>query len=640
MAKKKKIEEPINNAKLMPIYIMSAIIPLIVYMKFIKLEGILYKTWKGFEFFGDFFNYYKSVGIILTAVFALIMLLLRDRREQPDLIKQTDFIPVAIYLFFVIISTFLSEYIVVSLNGFTERYEGMPVLVSYIFICFYTSITVTREAEVKRILTVLGGSCVIIGIIGAFQYFGMDIFQSEWGMKFILPPAYQQYAGDMKFLYSEKMVYGTLYNPNFAGSYASMLLLISIGLFFYVKNIKHKIIASLLFLGSAVILWIGSMSRAGIVGGMLGLIVFLALQFKNIIKNWRYPVLVILCFAALGFILNSFSGGRITQEFDNINPIKESERLAQLSENLYVEEIKTVNNGIAIKTNTEALRIEINDSNDNNYNNKDNGNDIGNDKYSDSDSDSDSGSDNDGDNDYNNENVGIAFYDKNGNSIEGDYSEGVYTFSAEPYKKYKLLVVEHGVDYIMDISGYQFNIRYTDQGFQLLTATGETLMIKNAEEVSPKKGMEAFGSGRGFIWSRTIPMIKNTILKGYGPDTYAIYFPQWDVAGKINGLHDPTTVVDKPHNWYLQTAINTGLLSLLGLIAFIFMYLLKTMKIHFKSSEKQELVLQSAIFSAIISYCMAGFFNDSVVSVAPVFWVILGLGIAMNKSAYRKVAAK
>jgi len=51
-------------------------------------------------------------------------------------------------------------------------------------------------------------------------------------------------------------------------------------------------------------------------------------------------------------------------------------------------------------------------------------------------------------------------------------------------------------------------------------------------------------------------------------------------------------------------------------------------------------VLQSAIFSAIISYCMAGFFNDSVVSVAPVFWVLLGLGIAMNKSAYKKVAAK
>ena len=628
MAKKKKIEEPINNAKLMPIYIMSAIIPLIVYMKFIKLEGILYKTWKGFEFFGDFFNYYKSIGIILTAVFALVMLLLRDRRERPELKKQTEFIPAVVYLFFVIISTFLSEYILVSINGFTERYEGMPVLVSYIFICFYTSITVTREAEAKRILTVLGISCVIIGIIGTFQYFGMDIFQSEWGMKLILPSAYQQYAKDMKFLYSEKMVYGTLYNPNFAGSYASMLLLISIGLFFHVKNMKHKIIAGLLFFGSAVILWIGSMSRAGIVGGLLGLIVFFALQFKNIIKNWKYPVLVILCFAALGFTLNSFSGGRITQEFDKINPIKEFERLAQLGEKFYVEEIKTVNKGIAIKTNTEALRIEIDDSNDNSDNNKDNENDIGNDNNSDS------------DNGYENDNGGIVFYDENGNSIEGDYNEGVYTFTEEPYKKYKLLTVEHGVDYIINISGYQFNIRYTDQGFQLLTATGETLIIKNAEEVLSKKGMEAFGSGRGFIWSRTIPMIKNTIFKGYGPDTYAIYFPQWDVAGKINGLNDPTTVVDKPHNWYLQIAINTGLLSLLGLIAFIFMYLLKTMKIHFKSNVKQELVLQSAIFSAIISYCMAGFFNDSVVSVAPVFWVLLGLGIAMNKSAYKKVAAK
>ncbi len=37
-----------------------------------------------------------------------------------------------------------------------------------------------------------------------------------------------------------------------------------------------------------------------------------------------------------------------------------------------------------------------------------------------------------------------------------------------------------------------------------------------------------------------------------------------------------------------------------------------------------------ACFAAFCGYAAAGVFNDSVVSVAPVFWVLLGLGIGIN----------
>ena len=586
-----------KNLQLIPIYIMSAVIPLIVYMKFINLKGIFYVTWKGMEDFGDFFNYYKAVGIIVTAAIALIMLLLNRRKNQLNLKEQAEFIPAAIYLLLIIISTIFSEYITVAIYGFTERYEGMPVLISYIVICFYTAVIVKKEKDTKKVLVFLGTSCVLIGIIGAFQYFGLDLFQTKLGLKLILPPAYQHLAEKMQFLYSGKIIYGTLYNPNFVGSYSSMLLLVSLGMLYYTKEVKHKIAVGLLFCGSAFVLWIGSMSRAGLIGGVLGLIIFFVLQFKNITKNWKHTVSIFIYFVAIYFVLNGFSGGRVIQEFNRINPITENERMAELSERLYVEEIKTENMELVVKTSTEELRIQQ-------------------------------------------ESDKVAFYDGQGAEVEANYAEGAYTFDNEPYKKYKLSEVEHEIDniYTMDISGYQFIIRYTDQGFKRLNPVGLDTKIGKAESVPLFDGKESFASGRGFIWSRSIPMVKNTILKGYGPDTYAIYFPQWDVAGKINGLHNPTTIVDKPHNWYLQIAINTGLISLLAVIAFIFIYLFKTLKVHFKSNEKQGLVLQSAVFAAIISYCMAGFFNDSVVPVAPVFWVLLGLGIAMNKGIYSKIA--
>ncbi|HHX61128.1 MAG TPA: hypothetical protein GX707_10515 [Epulopiscium sp.] len=38
------------------------------------------------------------------------------------------------------------------------------------------------------------------------------------------------------------------------------------------------------------------------------------------------------------------------------------------------------------------------------------------------------------------------------------------------------------------------------------------------------------------------------------------------------------------------------------------------------------------IFAAICGYLIAGLFNDSVVSVAPVFWILWGLGIGLTSS--------
>ena len=39
----------------------------------------------------------------------------------------------------------------------------------------------------------------------------------------------------------------------------------------------------------------------------------------------------------------------------------------------------------------------------------------------------------------------------------------------------------------------------------------------------------------------------------------------------------------------------------------------------------------AAVALAIIGYLGAGFFNDSIVSVAPIFWVLFGVGVAVNQ---------
>ncbi|HBM75914.1 MAG TPA: O-antigen ligase domain-containing protein, partial [Clostridiaceae bacterium] len=60
-------------------------------------------------------------------------------------------------------------------------------------------------------------------------------------------------------------------------------------------------------------------------------------------------------------------------------------------------------------------------------------------------------------------------------------------------------------------------------------------------------------------------------------------------------------------------------------------YFVSSVKAYFNNKfENFYSIAGLAIFTAICGYLGAGFFNDSVVSVAPVFWVLLGLGTAIN----------
>lgn len=116
-------------------------------------------------------------------------------------------------------------------------------------------------------------------------------------------------------------------------------------------------------------------------------------------------------------------------------------------------------------------------------------------------------------------------------------------------------------------------------------------------------------SGRGFIWARSRPIIKNTILLGNGPATYPLYFPQYSKRGNAMGYQG--LIVDRPHNIYLNIWVSTGLVSLLILMASILRKI--------KSSNDKALKM------AAIGFLLAGFFTDSVICVTPYFVTILGI---------------
>lgn len=116
-------------------------------------------------------------------------------------------------------------------------------------------------------------------------------------------------------------------------------------------------------------------------------------------------------------------------------------------------------------------------------------------------------------------------------------------------------------------------------------------------------------SGRVFMWDKTIPMLKGTILIGDGPATYPHYFAQYTERSKKMGYDGLT--VDRPHNMYLNIWQNSGLVSLIILISAIL--------VRIKNARDK------AYQFAAIGFLIAGLFTDSVPSVTPYFVAFLGL---------------
>ncbi len=118
-------------------------------------------------------------------------------------------------------------------------------------------------------------------------------------------------------------------------------------------------------------------------------------------------------------------------------------------------------------------------------------------------------------------------------------------------------------------------------------------------------------SNRAYIWSETVPLLKHHWVTGSGPGNYALEFPQDTERKKTVGYG--TKVVDRPHNLYLSIWHSSGFISLLIFLFMVF-------DLFHRCKDR-------AIKMGVLGFLIAGLFTDSVVSVSPFFFAMLGAGL-------------
>jgi hypothetical protein len=342
--------------------------------------------------------------------------------------------------------------------------------------------------------------------------------------------------------------------------------------------------------------WLASSARSGLMGNIVTFIIFIPLWFFQIKR--KPPVFIIS--VASGFLLlflisYSYTDGRIITEFNRLTLSGEG-RVVNLEDPdiAYFEEINIDEFSLEVITNRESIILN-----------------------------------------FSPQSGFVQFTTIEGTPLATNMSfsrDNInYEISSNNYDKFLFRL--NTATNNLRVTAYQrtFNFLLTEEGFMFDGVGGFSSYLENAPRVRLLDGYERIATSRGYIWSRSIPMLRDTIFIGYGPDMYVANFPQRDLSGRLNGF-TLNAINDKPHNMFLQIGINVGVIALFALMFIYGFYFLETAKIYWKRrSETFEEYLGLGIATGIFAYLVAGLFNDQIISLAPAFYALTGIGLALNR---------
>lgn len=550
----------------------------------------------------EMFSQNKAICLMFFSIILLIIAIAFCKQifEKKDKIINSILILSFVFLVLTLSSALFSNYKQIALWGVYDRAEGFFTIACYILLFVYSIFTFKTTKDFKCVLIPIIIVVVINAFIGVFQFAGQDLLKTSLGKIFAnVDP------DSVSTLFDSGNLYGTLYHYNYVGSFAAIVIPILIGSLFFEDDVFLKIVI-LITIACAFWLLFGSTSRAGIVGVLFTILFSIIVFGKVLFKHWKPVVIAVSCLLALSIGLNFAMGGKLFRRIpslvsDAVSIFKTSDK-SDFKNSLPIQDIQNKEDGsIEITLPNDVLKISHTADGYVFKNSKDE----------------------------------IVNYEK---KIDTKAKTKIYSTTDETFKNisfrfgpYLTKTKDDGLLlYLNGAPQFMFGLR-DDTTIHLINGNSKKDIELEDPESIGFAGKEKLASSRGYIWSRSLPMLRNTLLLGNGPDTFVFEFPQNDLLGKLYAYDSATTIVDKPHNLYLQIALSEGVIALLAFLGIILIYIVDSIKLYaLKSKFTETEIMGISVFLAVIGYLFAGIFNDSVISVAPIFWVVLGVGVAVN----------
>lgn len=590
-AKKKGIDWA-HILRLLPVYLTLGFLPFLarVHIYEHKLMQFPWYYANTDEFFGDTFLVYRQWWFTAIAFYMLFVLLAKFLKDKTSLKKSITCIPMGVFAVFSLLSAIFSDYRGFPFTGSFEQFENVFVLMGYALIVYYVFLIVESENEVRYLIYVLTFSTMSLGIIGTLQTMGFNLFDTEFVKELMMPARLQGIGLESKVGSNTAVM--TLYNPNYVGVYVAMLFPLYATLVLFAKNWKERVAYALTLVFLLISLY-GSGSKAAFLVIAVEMFILLVFMRKPILKFWYLVIPAASALVAMFLLVN--------QAQDNVY-IEQIQKALKLHKTEYaLEAIETLDDGVHIWYEGNELVVKLMPV------------DAGGEAF--------------------------FFVDAEGKPVMASVKEDGYTYQLEDarfegFEVYPLNYKEtfcFGVK--IDGHDWRFTNQYDDTGtYYYLTEKGKFDKLHMAEQVL-FNDYERILSGRGYIWSVSIPLLKKHFILGSGADTFVMAFPQQDYLRLWrNGFS--LQIMSKPHSLYLQVGVQDGVIALLGMLSFFVMYLLQSVRLYINSKFESFYERTGvAVMLAVLGFAVMGISNDSSMTVSPIFWAIAGLGVYLNSQS-------
>lgn len=587
MSKQIKAKEE-SKYFLYPLAAVLAVIPLLTHTYEYSTHLGNYDWFSANDSYTDVFLYYKSIGITVIGAIMACVICWKLAKEKKAIKFSTIYIPLFLYAALTLLSSIFSVNRYLSFHGSYEQFESLWVLLGYVMIAYYAYLFIHTEKNVRFLLTAWFIGMAVLLLIGFSQFIGYDFFATDLGKILISDSKYWNDLSQLTINFPKGRVYGTLYNPNYVGSYAALAFPLLLLLLIFHQNKKARIGYLLLLIGTVLCL-LGSQSRTGIIAIAVSMVVMLILFHKQLFRYWKPALAAFVLLAAAAVVFNHINDGVLLQRLQSM--------VTPAAPAIYnISDIDTKDENITITYRDNPFLIQYFFSEEDGFT--------------------------------------LALRDEAGADIDCTYDGTSQAFIVNDtrFPGFTVTPVDFtdiGIGIRVVADGRQWDFLKKDDSYYYINFAGKTVKIHEIETADIPMGQ--YFSGRSRIWARTLPLLKDTIFLGTGADTFITVYPQDDYIYKT--YINATNAYDvKPHNLYLQIGVQSGLVALAAFLVFYALYFVQSIRLYWRRSFDSYLSVAGAgIFLGTFAYMIAGTANDSMVTVAPIYWALTGIGLAINR---------
>lgn len=541
------------------------------------------------RFIADYFYYIKEWGLVVFSIALLAGILtylfLPGVKEQ-ILSGRTKvrllFSILAGYAGLCLLSCIFSEHREIALWGLCKEYEGILAMGGYLLL-FLGGYMLFSEKQgrgyLKAGIFILG---ILTGICSVAEWIWGSPFENEEFVRLLTPDRYGHVARAFMDSFQNKAVLA-FGNPGYLGGFCALLLPAALGIFWEARGKSGKVLG---FLSSAGFL--AGLVLSGATGPLYGAIfsiIILCLLSKSL--GFLFSV-GFLCISVFLAVFGAGAAGGITGISKMLKGTAVNESYTAGDSLYYVDKIQLDEGILKVDSKDSGFSLEYHPDRE--------------------------------------ESPDIASWftarDENGKELTIAAEGSMLALDGEEYQYVKLGVMDQLLE--VDLGYEDPVVFYLDQnGLFYNSFNGQPL----AQIPQPAiEGMDKFYSlftGRGYAWVSILPVLKECIVLGKGVGTFPFYFPQSEVAGMLNTHGSCDLFVEKAHNWYIQTAAATGILSLICLLALCIYHIAKKVR-QIRSGGNWGTGYENGIFCGVLAYQVTGIVNDSSITVSPFFWLLFG----------------